>query len=69
MLTEAEANEISQDSRVLACELNPLDRGIEFVPFGHKLVILKKQHQIFIMMIKTGVYIVNQRRLCIKLGN
>ena len=32
MLTEAEANEISQDSRVLACELNPLDRGIEFVP-------------------------------------
>ena len=32
MLTESEANEISQDSRVLACELNPLDRGIEFVP-------------------------------------
>ena len=32
MLTEAEANEISQDSRVLACELNPFDQGIEFVP-------------------------------------
>ena len=32
MLTEAEANEISQDSRVLACELNPLDQGIEFLP-------------------------------------
>ena len=32
MLTEAEANEISQDSRVLACELNPLDQGIEFAP-------------------------------------
>ena len=30
MLTEAEANEISQDSRVLACELNPFDQGIEF---------------------------------------
>ena len=30
MLTEAEAHEISQDSRVLACELNPSDRGIEF---------------------------------------
>jgi len=30
MLTEAEANEISQDSRVLACELNPLDQGIKF---------------------------------------
>ena len=33
MLTEAEANEISQDSRVLACELNPFDQGIEFVPY------------------------------------
>jgi len=33
MLTEAEANEISQDSRVLACELNPLDQGIEFVSY------------------------------------
>ena len=32
MLTEAEANEVSQDSRVLACELNPLDQGIEFAP-------------------------------------
>lgn len=32
MLTESEANEISQDSRVLACELNPLDQGIEFLP-------------------------------------
>ena len=32
MLTEAEANEISQDSRVLACELNPFDQGIEFLP-------------------------------------
>ena len=32
MLTESEANEISQDSRVLACELNPTDRGIEFLP-------------------------------------
>ena len=30
MLTEAEAHEISQDSRVLACELNPSDRGVEF---------------------------------------
>ncbi len=33
MLTEAEANKISQDSRVLACELNPFDQGIEFVPY------------------------------------
>ena len=32
LLTEAEANEISQDSRVIACELNPLDQGIEFLP-------------------------------------
>ena len=32
MLTEAEANEISQDSRVLACELNPYDQGIEPLP-------------------------------------
>ena len=32
MLTEAEANEISQDSRVLACELNPFDQGIEPYP-------------------------------------
>ena len=69
MLTEAEANEISQDSRVLACELNPLDQGIEFVPLWTQTGDFEKQDQILKVMIKTGVFIVYKRRYCIELGN
>ena len=54
MLTEEEAAEIRNDERVIACERQQRTEVLFLIICGHKQVTLKKQLELYSLMIRIG---------------